>query len=258
MKVLDPGQVHEIVTRILGPLEDEDPNSPLVRRTIDLTNELNRGCYGTEAQIAQKVWDEVRDEWYQVYRDRNINRDRTKKECDRTGDTSKDCEGIVAVCISRDQDSMPDPQRANLIRQRDAYVAGSNEYIQTEMFPAWRISTANTPEGQLGSRLAQQWKQSHEQDYPTGDKVDRNMYPSGVINAGHVPDTMWTGPPPPKAEPFRWLPLDDSLNKSIGSQGKQYPVNYKARAFVPGDWIDGKCLPSVTTPDMPLRPPGTR
>ncbi|MBF6130430.1 hypothetical protein [Nocardia brasiliensis] len=258
LRVLNPGQVHEIVTRILGPLEDEDPSSSLVRRTIDLTNQLNRGCYGTEAQIAQKVWEEVRDEWYKVYRDRNINRDRTKTKCDYKGDTSKDCEGIVAVCLARGQDNLPDPQRANLIRQRDAYIAGGNDYIQTNMFPAWRIRTTDTPEGDQAGRLAQQWRESHPADYPTGDGVDRNMYPSGKINAGHVPDTMWTGPPPPKPNPYRWLPLDESLNKSIGAQGKQYPENYKARAFVPGDWVDGKCLPSATTPAMPLRPPGTR
>ncbi|MFI5782418.1 SHOCT domain-containing protein [Nocardia sp. NPDC051570] len=253
IRVLSPAEVHEVVTSIVGPLEEElGPDDPFVRRIIDRTNQLNKGCAGTKDQIKQIVWQEVRDEWYRVYRERNRTRDRSKKECAYKGDTSKDCEGLVAVCLAKGQENLPEPQKSNVTRQRDAYITGGNAYIASNMFPAWRIATTDTPERGIASQLATQWKEAHPEIFRNPDPA---QFPSGKAEPGHVPDTMWTGPPPPKPMPYAWEAMDSSLNRSIGAQGRQYPINYKARAFVPGDWEDGVCVPSANPRVMASPPP---
>ncbi|WP_280386484.1 hypothetical protein [Nocardia wallacei] len=62
IRVLSPEEVHEVVTEIIGPLEIENPNDPFVRRVIDRTNNLNKGCFGNKNQIQQQVWNELRNE----------------------------------------------------------------------------------------------------------------------------------------------------------------------------------------------------
>ena len=52
------------------------------------------------------------------------------------------------------------------------------------------------------------------------------LYPEGVV-AGHGPDTTWTGNP----DPFRWLPLDQSVNASLGAQAQHYPLGYRPTGF---------------------------
>jgi toxin YxiD len=47
-------------------------------------------------------------------------------------------------------------------------------------------------------------------------------------NAGHVPDTTWTGTP----EPHSWLDLDPALNKSIDGQSNGHPFGYKPARFI--------------------------
>ena len=59
-------------------------------------------------------------------------------------------------------------------------------------------------------------------------------------DAGHVPDTTWSG----VATTGNWMPLTASVNRSIGSQAQSYPYGYRARCFISGTWIDGKCLPT--------------
>ncbi|MEQ8156865.1 MAG: hypothetical protein ABRQ25_18645 [Clostridiaceae bacterium] len=48
------------------------------------------------------------------------------------------------------------------------------------------------------------------------------------LNAGHVPDTTWTGKP----VPFEWLPLAEKVNKSLGAQSQKYPLGYKPTIFI--------------------------
>ena len=51
--------------------------------------------------------------------------------------------------------------------------------------------------------------------------------PYGPMNAGHVPDTTWTGNP----QPYSWLPLSPRVNSSLGSQAAQYPIGFKPTGF---------------------------
>ncbi|PXX59797.1 hypothetical protein DFR70_111181 [Nocardia tenerifensis] len=248
---LGPDVVHEIVIEIVGPLEAElGPDDPFVSDVIKRVNDRNSECFGNKSQIKQKVWDEVRNEWYRKFRERNIKRDRTKKECGMN-DTSKDCEGLVAVCT-------PDPkgdnklpvnltpiQERNLQAQANKYIDAANDIIYganaTGGSPLVRQRLSRAQERAAGNARTRQRNNNRALYYPP--TVDTDMYPSGAIVAGHLPDTTWTGDPDPP--PHRWAPMDESLNGSIGWQARQYPVNYKARAFVPGEWLDGACVPSI-------------
>ncbi|MBF6171313.1 hypothetical protein [Nocardia blacklockiae] len=239
LRVLSPEEVHEVVIGIIGPLEIENPNDPFVRRVIDRTNELNKGCFGNKSQIQQQVWNELRNEWYRIYRDRNINRDRTKKRCDMK-DTSKDCEGVVAVCLpKKDQGNRTPIQENNLQEQRNEYIEAANEIIHTNGTPLVRQELDEVTQ-RLADRARDRQRDNNRPTYYP-PQIDTDRYPSGAIDAGHLPDTVWTGVPDPP--PRYWMPMDMSLNRSIGTQAKRYPVNYKARAFVPGVWLDSACVP---------------
>jgi hypothetical protein len=45
--------------------------------------------------------------------------------------------------------------------------------------------------------------------------------------AGHVPDTTWTGEP----EPYTWLDLTPRVNASLGGQAVHYPIGYRPTGF---------------------------
>lgn len=234
--------VHEIVTGIVGPLEAElGRDDPLVARATERANQLNRDCFGTKNQIKEKVWEEVRDEWYQKFRDRNIKRDRTKKRCDMK-DTSKDCEGLVAVCLPKKYEGKLTPlQQKNLEQQRDKYIDAGNELVHaTPGNPLVRRKLSQAEEDLADGARRRQRNSDKATYYP--EQVDTDKYPSGKIQAGHLPDTTWTGNPDPA--PRYWTPMDQSLNGAIGNQAKRYPENYKARAFVPGEQLPGVgCVP---------------
>jgi RHS repeat-associated protein len=57
-------------------------------------------------------------------------------------------------------------------------------------------------------------------------KANPTKYPTGV-QPGHGPDTTWTGNP----QPYAWIPLDASINQSLGSQALRYPLGYKPTGF---------------------------
>jgi len=77
--------------------------------------------------------------------------------------------------------------------------------------------------------------------YRTPSQVDRNKAteranaatfgnPYGLMDAGHVPDTTWTGNPQPNS----WLPLTRRVNASLGSQSTRYPLGTKPTGFYLG------------------------
>lgn len=57
-------------------------------------------------------------------------------------------------------------------------------------------------------------------------KANPGLYPSGV-HPGHGPDTTWSGNP----QPYAWIPLDASINTSLGSQALRYSIGYKPTGF---------------------------
>jgi hypothetical protein len=46
-------------------------------------------------------------------------------------------------------------------------------------------------------------------------------------HVGHVPDTTWTD----SAIPHSWLPLDETVNTSLGAQAGRYPIGYQPTGF---------------------------
>ncbi|WP_069164079.1 hypothetical protein [Nocardia altamirensis] len=250
--------VHEIVTEIVGPLEAElGSEDPLVARVTERANFHNKECLGNKNQIKEKVWEEVRNDWYKKYRDRNMKRDRKKKWCSVT-DTSKDCEGLVAVCLPSPRSkrlpaTLSPVQLRNLKEQRDKYIDAANDLTYAN--PGSPLTRKKLTEADeiLVDRARERKRNSDRATYYP-PKVDTDVYPSGTIHAGHLPDTTWSGNPDPL--PKFWLPMDGSLNSSIGSQAEKYPENYKARAFVPGEWIAGVgCVPQVDPRVLRAVPP---
>ncbi|MBB5911233.1 hypothetical protein BJY24_000100 [Nocardia transvalensis] len=242
IRVLEPEEVHEVVIGIIGPLEIEDPNDPFVQRVIDRTNALNKGCFGNRRQFEQQLWNEFRDEWYEKYRERFLNRNK-QANCEGGQNRSKDCEGLVAVCY-KDGEPVTPP----ITDQRERYIVGANEYIVSQGRPAIRMST----QGALrkgADRAAERERRDNPGKYPQ----DPVRFPNGPA-AGHVPDTTWTGPVG-QAEPFTWEALDSKLNASIGGQAGAYPLGYRALAFVPGEWGPKGCQPGVTPRGLASPPP---
>src|SRR5699024_3473541 len=94
------------------------------------------------------------------------------------------------------------------------YVDGCNEALQDGYIsPTGRVSTSGSRRRRASAAAA----------------MERN---GGAYtgHAGHVPDTTWTGVP----DPHSWLDLDASINNSLGSQSKRYPLGYKPDRFYYG------------------------
>ncbi|MEU4313827.1 hypothetical protein [Nocardia sp. NPDC024068] len=234
VRVLSSEDVHDVVIEIIGPLEIENPNDPFVRRVIDRTNGLNKCDFGSKNQIKQQVWNEVRDEWYRLYRKRFQERD-NRANCQGGKNRSKDCEGLVAVCYKQGE-----PVTPPLTQQRDKYIVGVNDYIRSQGYPAIRIPVDRALRSRA-SREAERERTSNPGKYPS----DPIQFPNGAA-AGHVPDTTWSGPLPGSPTPYRWEALDYKLNASIGGQAGAYPHGYRAIAFVPGEWAPtGGCIPAA-------------
>ncbi|MGV9679284.1 hypothetical protein ACWDSJ_28715 [Nocardia sp. NPDC003482] len=244
LRILSPEEVHEVVTEIVGPLEAElGPDDPYVRDVIDRVNGLNKTCFGNKDQIKQQVWNETRAEWYRVYRDRFLRRDRNA-QCDGKN-RSKDCEGLVPVCYKNGE-----PVTPPITQQRDRYITGANDYIRHQGYPAIRIPVSGSKLGDDAGDAARRERQTNPGKYP----VDPVQFPNGAV-AGHVPDTTWSGPLPGKAEPYRWEAMDSKLNSSIGAQARTYPYGYRAIGFVPGTWGPSGCEPAEGPYDLATAPP---
>ena len=97
--------------------------------------------------------------------------------------------------------------RAHVDICNEAYCAGA-------LSPTGRVSTEGTLARQAG-RAAEAERAAHP-----------GLYPDGVV-AGHGPDTTWTGNP----IPFKWQPLDQSVNASLGAQAQRYAPGYQPTGF---------------------------
>ncbi|GAA5079481.1 hypothetical protein [Nocardia iowensis] len=247
---LSSEEVHWVVRNITGPLEAEDgSDDPLVARVIQRVNQLNSECHGTKEEIMETAWEEVRDDWYGRYRWRHINRDR-KRTC-YPADVDKDCEGLVAVCLpSKNSKRLPanmtPAQVGALEYQLLQYIKAGNELTNKNRgLPLDRNKLTGAEEDLAEDARDDQHSRFRSIYHPP--TVNTVWYPSGKIVAGHLPDTVWSGNPNPAQE--YWMPMDLSLNGSIGGQSRAYPEYYKVRAFVPGEWMDGVgCVPRADPP----------
>lgn len=96
-------------------------------------------------------------------------------------------------------------------RQIQEYVDGCNDAARDGyLAPNGRVSTKGTLRSDASASAARE---------------RANGGYSG--QAGHVPDTTWTGVP----DPHSWLDLDASVNTSLGSQSTRYPLGYRPTKF---------------------------
>jgi len=104
---------------------------------------------------------------------------------------------------------------ADQVAQIRAYAQGCEEArCAGALSPTGRVSTA----GQL------------RQDASAAAAAQRARNPAAYgpgQQAGHVPDTTWTGNPIPQS----WLALDQSINSSLGAQALRYPIGYQPTGF---------------------------
>lgn len=99
-------------------------------------------------------------------------------------------------------------------QQIQDYVDGCNDALKDGYIsPTGRVSTSGKLRDDASAAAAAERQ--------------RNSY-SG--HAGHVPDTTWTSLP----DPHSWLDLDGSINNSLGSQAKRYPIGYQPTKFFYG------------------------
>ena len=103
------------------------------------------------------------------------------------------------------------------LRQIEAYTAGCNEAQRAgALSPTGRVSTRGTLERQGGMAAAAERARASATGSPYSGQ------------AGHVPDTTWTGNPQPQS----WLDLTRSVNSSLGAQARLYPIGYQPTKFI--------------------------
>ena len=129
------------------------------------------------------------------------------------------------------------------------YVDGCNRALKKkELSQTGRVST----KGKLRRNASKAARKERRQN--------PNLYEGK--DAGHVPDSTWTGKP----EPSEWHPQDHKVNSSLGGQSKRYPIGYKPTSFHydPGDGTgpypplppkDPSVLPKDPPPPPPEDPP---
>ena len=125
------------------------------------------------------------------------------------------------------------------------YVDGCNRALKKkELSQTGRVST----KGKLRRNASKAARKERRQN--------PNLYEGK--DAGHVPDSTWTGKP----EPSEWHPQDHKVNSSLGGQSKRYPIGYKPTSFHydPGDGTGPypplpPKEPSVLPKDPPPPPP---
>jgi len=103
------------------------------------------------------------------------------------------------------------------VAQARAYVDAANRALEAgALSPAGRVSTKGLLRRQATKAAAGERTRAAAAGEPY----------SG--NAGHGPDTTWTGLP----EPPEWLDLNQSVNSSLGAQALRYPKGFKPTEFI--------------------------
>jgi RHS repeat-associated protein len=111
----------------------------------------------------------------------------------------------------------PAGSTAEEIAQARAHVKGVNEALQAgELSPTGRVSTKGELRTDANVEAARERARAASEGVPYQG------------NAGHVPDTTWTG----RAKPHSWQDLSPRLNKSLGAQARRYPIGYKPTEFI--------------------------
>ena len=105
------------------------------------------------------------------------------------------------------------------IAQAREYTARSQEVLERgQLSPTGRVSTKGNLRTEASLDAAKERARAEAAGTP---------YPSGQ-HAGHIPDTTWTGNPQP---PGGYMPLDATVNNSLGAQSRRYHVGYQPTEF---------------------------
>ena len=109
---------------------------------------------------------------------------------------------------------LPKNSKPGQLKQLKEYVDGCNRALKRgQLSPSGRVST----KGQLrtqASAFTRKERREHPEKYKGND-------------VGHIPDTTWTG----KAVSPEVMPMDSSLNRSLGAQALKYEIGYKPTSF---------------------------
>jgi len=109
------------------------------------------------------------------------------------------------------------------IAQTQAYVNGANQALDAgALSPSGRVPTAGALRNAASASATAERNAAAAAGTPYQGQ------------AGHVPDTTWTGTP----DPFSWLDLDPTVNASIGGQANGYPFGHQPTEFIFGSSPD--------------------
>ncbi|MET9202096.1 hypothetical protein [Gordonia sp. NPDC003585] len=179
-------------------------------------NDLGSSREQLVSQGCTRIRGSVRDYMIQNFPKRF--RDTTTR-CD-PAESGPRCEGVVAVCPPQG-----DLSSASQNQVRD-YVNGVNRVIP----PGGYLVRTGDPRPANDGQLRRAERRANPDKYPPG------------YEAGHVPDLTWQG-----ATAYTFMAMTSSVNQSIGGQAGKYPVGYRARLFVVGEWVNGPnqvCMPA--------------
>ncbi|NYI03424.1 hypothetical protein [Allostreptomyces psammosilenae] len=102
------------------------------------------------------------------------------------------------------------------VAQARAYTAGCQRALEAgQLSPTGRVSTKGRLRRQASRSAANERARAQAAGTPYSGQ------------AGHVPDTAWTGRP----DPPEWLDLTPATNTSLGGQVGGYPVGYRPTEF---------------------------
>lgn len=112
---------------------------------------------------------------------------------------------------------LPTNATAAEIEQMAKYVEGANAaLLDGALSPTGRVSTIGALREAASDAAATERAAAAARGAPYGP-----------LQAGHVPDTTWTGNP----HPYGWLGLTPKLNGSLGGQVARYPLGWKPSGF---------------------------
>ena len=105
------------------------------------------------------------------------------------------------------------------VQQIRQYAAiGDLVIAEGYMSPTGRVSTAGRLQREGKAAVAEERARAIAEGRP---------YTTGQV-VGHGLDMTWTGRP---VAPF-WLPMDSSINSSLGRQAQNYPIGFKPTRFI--------------------------
>lgn len=132
------------------------------------------------------------------------------------------CRNVVKICFVKGQ---PEPAIASeLWNERALYLS-----------EAERLRKANG--GTLTRRSTRDLKRRKQDETEAARTRNPELYENSGKVPGHMPDLTWAPSSDGLDVNREIMPMDPSLNASIGAQAGRYPIDFVAEEFVGGTWI---------------------